>query len=77
MKEKLKMGFDMVLGIIRLMKQLTKENGKRGKNKEREKLFSKVAVFSKEISKMTSNMDMERCIIIPLAIISKGSGKMI
>ena len=71
------MGFDMVLGIIRLMKQLTKENGKRGKNKEREKLFSKVAVFSKEISKMTSNMDMERCIIIPLAIISKGSGKMI
>lgn len=43
----------MAMVFIELTMQLTKDNGNKEKNKEKVKLFSKVAVFLKEVLKMT------------------------
>ena len=58
------------------MMQLMRANGLKVRNKGKEKLPLKVAVFLRVTSKMTRNMVMERCIIILQETISKESGLM-
>lgn len=65
----------MDLENILLIKQLTKETGLKVKNKEKERLSLKVEVYSKDISKLTINKDMEKCTTILLVIFLKGNGK--
>lgn len=71
------MGSGMAMVFIELTMQLTKDNGNKGKKKEKAKLFSKVAVFLKEVLKMTSKTGMEKCTTIHLETILKEIGKMI
>lgn len=60
-----------------LMKLYMKGNGLRVKNQEKEKSFSKVEVFLKDVSLTIWNKVMERCTIIHPETILKANGKMI
>lgn len=51
--------------------------GSMAKNRVKEKLFLKVAVYSKVLLKMIIKMVMERCIITLLETISKANGETI
>lgn len=66
----------METGSIHLMMQHMKEIGMRGKNMAKEKLSLKVEASLREVSSMTSKMDLEKCTIIHQGIFLRGSGKM-
>ena len=63
--------------FIKLMMLPTKDNGKKGKRKEKGKLSSKVEAYSREISKTISSMAMGKCTITHRATIFKENGGMI
>ncbi len=65
----------MALENIPLMKRYMKANGHRAKSLEKEKLFLRVEVFSKDLSEMISKKGMERCTIILRETILKENGK--
>lgn len=57
-------------------KQLMKANGFRVKSQGKEKSFSRVEAFSKDLSRTISSKGMEKCTTTLQEIILRGSGKM-
>ncbi len=67
----------MVMENMLLIRLCMKGSGVKGKKKEKEKLYSKVEVYLREILRMIPKKAMEKCIIILRGIIFKENGKMI
>lgn len=65
----------MEMESIQSNKPLIKVSGLTVKNMEKAKSFSRVGPFSKANSPTTLNKVMAKCIIIPLEIIFKATGK--
>ena len=73
-KVRSKMVSDTVTANIQLMRLLIKDSGSRVRNKVRERLSSKVGVFSRDSSKMIWSITMGRCTTILQGTIFKDNG---
>lgn len=76
-KAKLKTASDMGSENIQFNRLHMKVIGLMARNKEKEKLYSKVEVYSKDYLRVILRMVTEKCIIILQVIILRENGKMI